>query len=379
MSTGRTMDGEVVVLAGGGVAHTSGGVGTLMLYLIDEWARRGDGPRVRVIDTRGQGGVAGGIASFVRALLAVAWLAGSGRAALFHAHMTTRGSVVRKCILCTLANLLGRPTIVHMHGADFMSFHAALGPLRQRMIASVLRRACAVVALGDEWRRFLIETVGVPADRIALVMNGVRAPASPRSARADGPARILFLGRLGARKGVPELIQALSGEAMRGRAWTAVIAGDGEVERFRTEIDSAGLAGRVDLPGWLDREAAAARLAEADILVLPSHHEAMPIAVIEALAHEVAVVTTPVGVIPEVLHDDVSALLVPPGDPDALAGALASLIDDPARRARVAEAGHGVFRTRLDVTAIADRMLGLYRAAIEGEPGAGRSARLQTR
>ncbi len=366
---GRREAERIVVLAGGGVAGFSGGVGTLTLYLMDEWARRGDFPRVRVIDTRGAGGLVGGAGRFALATVALAWLAATGRASLVHAHMTTRGSVLRKCILCSLAMLLGRPVIVHMHGADFMDFFATLGPAPRRLIAAVLRRARHVVALGEGWRRFLIDTVGVPEDRIALVMNGVPAPAARPTARPEGgPVRLLFLGRLGERKGVPELLRALASEPMRSRGWTAVIAGDGDLRRFRDEAASAQLLDRVTMPGWLGREDAARELAQADILVLPSHHEVMPIAVIEALAHGVAVVATPVGVIPEVLQDGVSARLVPPGDDAALAEALAALIDDPAARARLGEAGREVFRARLDISVVADRIAGLYRSAIDGEP-----------
>ena len=83
--------------------------------------------------------------------------------------------------------------------------------------------------------------------------------------------------------------------------------------------------------------------------------------VLEALAHGVAVVATPVGTTPEILENGVSALLVPPGDVTALGEALARLIDDPALRGRIAAAGHGVFRARLDIALAAERLTELYR------------------
>lgn len=366
---------NIVVLAGGGVAHVSGGVGTLMLYLMDAWAAREDGPRIRVLDTRGAGGIAGAAWCFLRAGVSLAWLSLTGSADLVHAHMTTRGSVVRKCLLCELARLLGKPQIVHMHGADFMPFYEGLRPLWQRMIARTLRRAAHVVALGEAWRPFL-ERLDVQPDRIAIVMNGVPAPlCAEASERGEGPVRLLFLGRLGDRKGVPDLIAALSSPGLLEQEWTATFAGDGEVERFREAVAAAGLAERVTLPGWIGREEAASLLRRADILVLPSFHEALPMAVIEALSHRVAVVATPVGVIPELLKDDVNARLVPPGAPAELADALASLIGDKRHREALAESGHAVFLDRLDVTVIADRILALYRSAIGRSAMGGRGAR----
>ena len=354
---------RVLVLAGGGLGHVSGGVGTLMAYLMAAWAARPDGPDVQVVDTRGEGGRGAGAVGFLGVLARVAWLCAAARVDLVHAHMTTRGSVVRKLVLCGLARGLGVACVVHMHGADFEAFYRGLHPVARGTIGRVLRSASRVIVLGEAWRDFLVGGVGLAPGRVAVVLNGVTRPPA-RPVRRDGPARILFLGRIGDRKGVPELLAALAAPALRGRAWQAVIAGDGEVARLAAMRDRLGLAGRVEMPGWVDGVAAAGLLGQADMLVLPSHHEAFPIAVIEALAHGVAVITTPVGAVPEVLCDGVSALLVPPGDVDALAGALVRLLDDAAARYRLGEAGEAVFRRRLDVSVTAERVLSIYREAV---------------
>ncbi len=351
---------RVLILAGGGLAHTSGGVGTLMAYVMQAWRQAADAPAVRVIDTRGQGGRAAGAGRFVAVAGRLAWHCASGKADLVHAHMTTRGSVLRKALLCSLAARFGTPFVVHMHGADFAAFHAGLRPLWRAALRHVLRRAGRVVVLGTGWRDFLVRDAGLDPARVEIVLNGVaRPPAAVR--RAPGQPRILFLGRMGDRKGVPELLAALDSPGLRVRAWQATIAGDGEVARFRAMRDGLGLEARIDMPGWVDRAAAGALLAGADILVLPSHHEALPMAVIEALAHRVAVITTPVGAVPEFLEHDVSALLVTPGDVAGLTAALAALLDDPQARDRLAGAGHAVFAARLDVTVTADRLLAIYR------------------
>jgi glycosyltransferase involved in cell wall biosynthesis len=172
-----------------------------------------------------------------------------------------------------------------------------------------------------------------------------------------------MLGRLEPRKGVPELLAALGSDSLKARAWRAVLAGDGDVEGTRQRAAALGLADRIEVPGWIAAERAEALLEAADILVLASHAENMPMSVLEALAHRVAVVTTPVGTTPEILQDGVSALLVPPGDVAALAEALARLIDQPALRAEIAAGGQAVFRRDLDIALSADRLTALYRAA----------------
>jgi glycosyltransferase involved in cell wall biosynthesis len=82
-------------------------------------------------------------------------------------------------------------------------------------------------------------------------------------------------------------------------------------------------------------------------------------AVVEALAAGVAVLTTPVGVIGEILRDGETALLVPPGDVPALTAALARLVSDPSLRTRIGQAGHAVFRAELDVAVTARQMFAI--------------------
>ena len=355
---------RVLVLAGGGTDHVSGGVGTMMLALQQEWRRCGEDPGLHIIDTRGAGGVASATFCFVRACILLLSAKITGNAGLVHAHMTTRGSVVRKALLCSLASWIGVPVILHMHGADFAEFFEALPAFAKRLVAWSLHQARQIVVLGDTWRTFLVEQAGVDPERIAIVLNGVAGPVPRRRAVLPGaPLRIVFLGRLGDRKGVPELLHALALPRMQRLAWVATVAGDGEVPRFVEMAAGLDLSGRVALPGWVGRAATLSLLQEADLLVLPSHHEALPMAVIEALAHHVAVIATPVGALPELLVDGENALLVPPGDIPALARAMARLIEEPETRARLAEAGHVLFASRLNIRAIAPRMLQLYRHA----------------
>jgi glycosyltransferase involved in cell wall biosynthesis len=344
---------RVLMLTGGGISNRSGGVGTMMAALREHW---GAAVSTRVIDTRGPGGRLAGVFRF---LVAAAQVLAARRVDVVHLHMTTRGSVVRKCALTWLAAGLGRPVIVHMHGADFFLFFEGLAPVWQRLAGRALRLARHVVVLGEGWRRFLIDRAGVPACQVSVVRNGVPALAAVRPANGGTP-HILFLGRLGSRKGVPELLAALGSEAVAGLPWRATLAGDGDVPHFRAEAARAGMGGRIAFPGWVDRAQAAALMGSADVLVLPSHHEALPMAVVEALAAGVPVLTTPAGVLGELLTDGQTALLVAPGDVPALTQAIVRLVSDASLRARIGQAGHGVFRAELDVAVTARQMFALY-------------------
>jgi glycosyltransferase involved in cell wall biosynthesis len=226
----------------------------------------------------------------------------------------------------------------------------------------MFRDAARVLVLGQFWADWVARTMGLPIGSIAILYNGVPARAAVR--RQNQRPHLVLLGRIGARKGVAELVEALAGPQMRARDWTATLAGDGDLEPWRALVAARGLSDRVSFPGWLDADAAAALLASADILVLPSHAENFPISIIEALAAGVAVVATPVGATPELLADGVSARFVPVGDAPALARALAELIDDPALRARIAASGHDVFRRELDIDALARRLAAMHAETI---------------
>ena len=96
-----------------------------------------------------------------------------------------------------------------------------------------------------------------------------------------------------------------------------------------------GLAARSETPGWVDRDTAGRLLAGADILVLPSYAEGQAMSVLEAMAHGLCVVCTPVGALAETVQDGVSAILVAPGDVSALTAALRAGLSDPDLRSRL--------------------------------------------
>jgi glycosyltransferase involved in cell wall biosynthesis len=355
------------MFAGGGITHASGGVGTFIRYLIDEWATKPDVPRIKVIDTHGKG-KAIMVVHFLKAVVFLLSWGVIGRIDLLHVHMSAYGSAARKGVLILTGRLLGIPVIVHMHGSNFHKFYAGIPSWCQTILKFILNQAQYVIVLGDHWRDSLVNDVGLIPQKIVVIFNGVPLPprVEPPSIRRSAEIRIVFLGHIGERKGVPDLTEALRSPLLMSKCWTATIAGDGDVEECRTIIRKIGLQERVKVPGWVDRATASDLLREADIFVLPSHFEAMPIAILEALAHSVAVIATPVGAIPEFLTDGVTAVLVPPGAPVKLAEALVRLSDDVEERRRLATAGHRLFRERFDISVAADRILALYSSAMQG-------------
>jgi glycosyltransferase involved in cell wall biosynthesis len=218
-----------------------------------------------------------------------------------------------------------------------------------------------VVTISDFNKRFITDMAGDHyADKIQMVHCGVdtilfRPTEAPRR---PGVFRIVSVGRLVEMKGQRHLVEACRLLNERGIPFECAIIGAGPLEgALRRQIAEAGLEGRVQLAGGQARDAVLARVREADVVVQPSvitpggRMEGIPVALMEALACERAVIATRVSGIPELVHDGVSGLLVEAGDAIALAEALARLKHDPELRARLGAAGRRTVLAEFDLNA----------------------------
>lgn len=354
-----------------------GGIGRVMLYVTQAWSRLPAAPRWRVLDARGSGSLVLAPLHLATVLATVFFLRAVSRLDLLHFNVAGRGSTLRKIALAEFAGLIGLPYVVHLHDYDYARDLDARGPIGRRLAVRLFRRAERVLVLGARDEATVTGRLGVPAGRVERLPNGVPDPGPPpaRATRA-GPVRLLFLGHLSARKGVPELLDALAGPELREKSWHLVLAGGGETERFAAHARSLGLAERVTLTGWLSHEHAYALGQEADILVLPSHAEGQAMALLEGMAHGLAIVTTPVGAHPETVQHEREALLVRPGDRDALRRALLRVIDDASLRAELGDAARRRYLERFTAERVAARLAAIHRGAarrgLSGAPTAER-------
>ena len=156
------------------------------------------------------------------------------------------------------------------------------------------------------------------------------------------------------------LLKALSMLDAHTPNWRVTIAGGGDLAPYLDQAREGGIAGKVTFAGWLSEPEIGALMATADIFVLPSRAENQPIAILEAMARGLPVVSTTIGAIPEQVEDGVSGLLVPPGEPEALAGALARLVSRPAEREAMGAAGHALYRRRFSIEACTGAFLEAY-------------------
>jgi len=284
----------------------------------------------------------------VRGVIALRTLVRVWRPDVVHAHMVTSALLARP--VCTLA---GIPLVTTVHNEFEKS--AVLMGLATRVIA-VSR------AVRDSMQRR-----GVAASRLAVVLNGTigaaRLACRSRAAIAlDSPA-VVFVGGLHPRKGLPDLLGAFNrGWAANGQARLYVV-GDGPHRQEYTEmVGRMRCAEAVVFVGA--QEDAFSWMLGADIFVLASLADPAPLVLSEAREAGCAVVATRVGGIPELLEDGRAGILVPPGDADALASALVSLLSDP-EQVRLWRARSQLNIEHLRIERVARETTAVYEAACQ--------------
>ena len=181
-------------------------------------------------------------------------------------------------------------------------------------------------------------------DKVLVVRNGIDPrlfDVAPR--RNGGPPLVLTVARLVPKKGIDVVVDAARVLASRDVPFRWEVIGDGPLRnRLESHVRSAGLAGRLRFSLARDDDYVRSRYAEATVFVLPCREtptgdrDALPVAIAEAMAAGVPVVSTPVAGVPELVADGVSGRLVPPDDPVATATAVEAVLADPDLRERLA-------------------------------------------
>jgi glycosyltransferase involved in cell wall biosynthesis len=229
---------------------------------------------------------------------------------------------------------------VMMVAGTFPEFYEDLASPLRRLVQWLVERFSIVIVQTESWKRFYHEIA--PRGKYLVLSNGVDCEEFVPTER--GPANVpvlLFVGWLIREKGVFDLIEAARILRDRGSNFVLKLVGPfhGHEPAVRAQISAAGLGKVIEALGAISsREGIITLYQRADVFVLPSWAEGLPVAVLEAMASGLPVVASRVGGVPDLVEDGVSGFLIPPRDPSALAVALERLIVDPDSRSRMGRA-----------------------------------------
>lgn len=291
-----------------------------------------------------------------------------------------------RCDLPPAEWFLGRHDVVHgmnfvvppvRHGAEVITVYD-LTVLRFPELASpgtrafpelvrrALRRGAWVHTLAASVAAEIVEVFAVPEERVRVVPPGI--PLLPEQDRhpdeESGPSRryVLAVGTVEPRKDYPTLLDAFDRLAGAREDLELVVVGEDGwgSEAFTASLEASPFADRVRRTGWVDDAGLARLLRSASVLAYPSLYEGFGFPPLQAMAAGVPVVATRAGAVPEVVGD--GALVVEPGDADALAGALAQVLDDPVYARSLVLRGNARV-AEFSWAATAEGLVGLYRDA----------------
>jgi glycosyltransferase involved in cell wall biosynthesis len=296
------------------------------------------GIHIHHIGTAVDGSGIGKMFGFIRGLVQlVSWLM-THPVDLVHIHVADNGSAYRKAIVTLIARLFRKPVVLHAHAPEFHLFYPAQPRIMRQWLRYSFQQCDRFIAVSESWKSYYMETLGLVAQQAIAITNPIQVPAHVPTRDHPTDIKIVFLGRIGQRKGAFDLISAFALLSPQNRKnATLILAGDGEIDQARDLIQKLNLQDSITLLNWLTPTDRDQLMASANIFVLPSYNEGLPLSLLEAMGWSLPVLTTPVGGIPNLITHHTNGLLCPPGDIRQIAKELETLIQDEALRTQLGE------------------------------------------
>ncbi len=279
---------------------------------------------------------------------------------LIHVHMAAHASYWRKKIFIDWACKCGVPVILHLHSGEFAEWYENECDEPQRAsVRATFQKCGAVIVLSKEWHDYLLSKGICDRDRIKVLHNAVPVPARPCSPCSHQD--VLFLGRLDARKSPDVLLRASRTMLSEHSDAKLLFGGDGYPERYKALAEELGIADRCEFLGWITGEEKEKLFGRAGVYCLPSKNEGMPMSVLEAMAHGVPTIATPVGGVPQVIQDGVNGFLMPVDDEEKLSALLCRLVGDGALREEMGMAGRATIAGDFNIERNVGELVQLYK------------------
>ena len=282
---------------------------------------------------------------------------------IVHLHISAKGSYKRKSIMARIAEKDGKKVILHEHSGEFARDFEAGDDAYREDVRRTFSGADRVVVLSEEWSDFFAENVVADPSRLVVLHNGVSVP--PEACASFSHNDVLFLGRLDANKSPDMLLRASRAALAATPGMRLVFGGDGDLQHYKDIAEGLGIADRCDFLGWVAGDDKEELFQRAGVYCLPSKNEAMPMSVMEAMAHGIPTIATRVGGVPQLIEDGVDGLLMDVDDVEGLSKLLLRLEASPERRRELGMAGRRKIEQKFSVQVSIDRLVQIYQELYE--------------
>jgi glycosyltransferase involved in cell wall biosynthesis len=289
----------------------------------------------------------------------------SWRPDIVHIQTNSGFGYYEKSWLALLAKLMGRRTLLHVHGGNFRLFYQDSPPILQNLIRKCALISNRIVTASPQMRdNFLF--IGIPEAKITQIGNAVNLPDIHKDYQPGTQVTILFLTRIVLAKGIIELIDAVTALFGSNEGIQLRIVGAEELETVRVKdyLEKIGKPGYIRYVGPVSEAQKHHEYLSADIFAFPTHVEDQSYAVMEAMSYGLPCIASNVGGVPSLIRDGQNGLLINPKDVPSLKAALENLVRDPELRRRLGMAARRTIADEFSWANRAAEMKRLYDAVL---------------
>ena len=278
---------------------------------------------------------------------------------LVHIHLSWSVSAYRKLPFFLFAKLARKKVILHLHSGAEPVIQSKAGCIYRYMF----KNADITIFLAEVIRKKIEEHFKICNYKILynpsqIILNNIQEHP------ADNDLIILFAGTISKQKGTNDLIQAFSKIAPEFPKWKLILAGNGEIEAGKNLAKKLNITNHVEFSGWVSGDIKEKLFRKASIFCLPSYTEGFPMAVLDAWAYGLPVISTPVGGLQDVLVHGENSLVFQPGDINSLAKHLEELISNESLREILSRASFELSQGPFNIKIISQQLNNIYLSLI---------------
>lgn len=284
---------------------------------------------------------------------------------LVHVHMGDFPSPYRKILLCFPFMLGGIPCILHFHGAGFMDQFKKQHPVGKRILLIFFKKFSKILCLSESWKEVLAQQFKLT--NLSIVRNSVPLlTIHYDNHNESSQLKILFLGSIGDRKGIFELLDVIEILIAAGYDIKLAVGGNGDVGKLLHRIDHGLLKGCVRYLGWVTGDVREREFLAANVFCLPSHAEGMPMSILEAMSYGLPIISTKVGGIPEMVDNAVNGFLIDPGSVIQLEEAIRNMASNVYLRQKMSKKSLEIIQDRFCFQEHVDQIRSIYNSSFRG-------------
>ena len=277
-----------------------------------------------------------------------------------HIHVSERGSIWRKRIIINHIKRLSKETkiILHHHGAEFDRFYNNLNENKKQKVNDMLGKVDVNIVLSKR----LINTIRNkrPDAKIDVLYKGVNV--NDRNLYNNDGNIILFLGRLGTRKGIYDLLNVIydiKGQ-LKKKNIEVYMCGNGEIDKVKKIVKEYDLETIVQHIGWINAEEKVKIFKKCIINILPSYNEGLPMTILETMSWGIPNISTNIASIPEVIKNGQNGYLIKPGDKKTMTRLIMKLVNDKEKRFEISKNAYNTISNEFSLETNVEKLKKIY-------------------